>query len=200
MDHISSLMQISLSIHPICMPFIFILINIILAVFFLPCSPMAFIAGAIWGVFYGTIITILAAIASESITFLLSRRFFQYKIQKFLEYRYPKIQSLLLKVIDHDWKVILLVQLNPLIPAASMGYAFGLSNIQFKKYILYSALFMLPLTMLIVLTGSSVLSLLIDGHQLISVLLICLLVLSLKLIIKILSKFFSKIFGVQIDA
>jgi len=193
----TSLIEFSIYTYPLASPLIFIIINILLAIFLLPCSPMAFIAGVIWGGFYGTLITVFSALAAESVTFLLSRSFFQFKIERLLKLRYPKMVMILNKVRVHDWKLILLVQLNPLIPAASMGYAFGLCKIPFLRYILFSGLFMLPLTIMIAMTGSSVMSLLTDGQHWKMILLLGLVVVVLTSLIKNIFKMVSNLFGVQ---
>jgi len=136
-----------------------------MAVFFLPCSPMTLMAGALWGDVYGLIVSICAAIVSSATTFLLSRSFLHGRIERLLMYRYPKGVELLAQAAVHDWKLIAVSQLNPLIPASTLGYAFGLSRVTFTRYILFSGIFMLPLQAMFVMTGHSVISLVTsEGH------------------------------------
>ena len=72
---------------------------------------------------------------------------------------YPKALKFLEHVAIHDWKIIAISHLNPLIPASAMGYAFGLSKINFTRYLFFSMIFMLPLQILFVITGSYLMSL-----------------------------------------
>jgi uncharacterized membrane protein YdjX (TVP38/TMEM64 family) len=146
--------------HPLVAPIVFIGVHTLMAVFFLPCSPMTLMAGALWGGTYGLVVSICAAMMSSATTFLLSRSFLHSKIKNFLMSRYPKVGDLLAQVIVHDWKLIAISQLNPLIPASTMGYAFGLSQVTFARFLMFSAIFMLPLQVLFVVTGYSVASLL----------------------------------------
>jgi len=137
-------------------PVIFIFIHIAMAVFVLPCSMMTFLAGALWGGVLGLTISMLAAILSSVATFLLARSFLRATIRNFLFSRHPTVSQFLERVELHDWQVITLSNLNPLIPASTLGYAFGLSKISLKRYVKFSAISMLPLQFIFVFTGKSV--------------------------------------------
>ena len=165
LEHILGWIQLILAQYPLEAPIVFIAIHTLMAVFFLPCSPMTLLAGVLWGGGYGLSISMLAALASSATTFLLSRSFLHGKIENFLVHRYPKVTELLAQAALHDWKIIAVSQLNPLVPASTLGYAFGLSPITLKRYILFSAIFMLPLQLLFVLTGYSVIGLFVSGGQ-----------------------------------
>jgi len=164
-EHFLAWIQLILLNHPLAAPIVFIGVHTLMAVFFLPCSPMTLMAGALWGGVYGLAISMLAALVSSATTFFLSRSFLHGKIEGFLVHRYPKMAELLAQSAVHDWKLIAVSQLNPLMPSSTMGYAFGLSRITFTRYLLFSGIFMLPLQALFVMTGHSVTSLFTsDGH------------------------------------
>lgn len=151
--------------HPLAAPIVFIGVHTVMAVFFLPCSPMTLMAGALWGSTYGLVVSICAAMVSSATTFLLSRSFLHGKIERFLVHRYPKVAELLVQAAAHDWKLIAVSQLNPLMPSSTMGYAFGLSRVTLTRYLLFSGIFMLPLQALFVMTGHSVTSLFTSDGQ-----------------------------------
>lgn len=151
--------------HPVAAPVLYIGAHVLLAIFFLPCSPMTLIAGALWGGAYGLLVSMVAVTASSAATFLLSRSFLRSRIERFIARRYPKVAGLLDQVAVHDWKIIAASQLNPLIPASTAGYAFGLSRVRLVRYLVLSGIFMLPLQVLYVTTGRSVTSVFTsDGH------------------------------------
>lgn len=154
-----------LSSHPLAAPIVFIGVHTLMAILFLPCSPMTLMAGALWGGAYGLVISAVAAIASSAATFLLSRSFLHGRIEAFITKRYPKVSGLLVQAAVHDWKLIAVSQLNPLIPSSTMGYAFGLSRITLARYLLFSGIFMLPLQVLFVMTGHSVTTLFASDGQ-----------------------------------
>lgn len=146
----------TLSHYPFVAPIIFVCVHIIMAASFLPCSPMTLMAGALWGSNCGLILSMIAAVMSSATTFLLSRTLFHRRIELFFTNRYPRLLQLLTQVTIHDWKIIAISQMNPLVPASALGYAFGLSRIPFRRYLLFSIIFMLPLQALFVMTGHSV--------------------------------------------
>lgn len=159
MEHLLYLVHQFLAQYPIVAPIIFICIHALMAVLFIPCSPMTLMAGALWGQSYGLIISMIAAIVSSSTTFLLSRSFLRDKIEHLLISRYPKAASLLSRTAKHDWKIIAVAQMNPMIPASTMGYIFGLCDIPFLRYVLLSGFFFLPLQIMFVVSGHSAINL-----------------------------------------
>lgn len=197
MEHFLKLLQSILSSYPLAAPLVFIAAHTLMAVFFLPCSPMTLMAGALWGGAYGLVISMVAAITSSATTFLLSHSFLRGKIERFIANRYPKATELLVQAAAHDWKIIAISQLNPLIPASTLGYVFGLSQITLKRYLLFSLLFMLPLQLLFVFTGHSVTSLLTSDGQVIIVLLLVFLIAILPFVGKFIYRKLCQILGVS---
>ena len=145
-----------LILHPLFSPLLFIFFHILFAVCLIPCSPMAVIAGLLWGNWMGLAISTLAAFVSSCCTFGLSRIFLKNTIYKFLIKRYPRTDWFLESTKKHGWKFVASVQLNPVAPGAALGYLFGLTNIEFSIYAGYLLLFMLPLQLLLVVTGGSI--------------------------------------------
>jgi uncharacterized membrane protein YdjX (TVP38/TMEM64 family) len=165
MEHFLGWISLILLKYPLAAPLVFIGVHTLMAAFCLPCSPMTLMAGALWGGVYGLVISMVAAIVSSATTFLLSRSILHGKIENFLVHRFPKVTELLGQAAPHDLKIIAVSQLNPLVPASTLGYVFGLSSITLKRYILFSTIFMLPLQILFVLTGHSVIVLFVSGRH-----------------------------------
>ncbi len=154
-------------------------------------------AGALWGGIYGLAISMVAAVVSSATTFLLSRSFLHSKIECFLAHRYPKVTELLAQAAVHDWKIIAVSQMNPLIPASTMGYIFGLSQVTLKRYLLFSVIFMLPLQFLFVMTGHSVTSLFMSDGQWGVALALIILVAIFTLVGKRIYRSICQLFGVK---
>lgn len=183
--------------HQLAAPIAFIGVHILMAVFFLPCSPMTLLAGTLWGGAYGLFISMLAAIVSSATTFFLSRSLLHCRIETFLVHRYPKLAELLIKATVHDWKLIAIFQLSPMIPSSTMGYAFGLSRITLVRYLLFTGIFMLPLQVLFVMTGHSVIDLFTsDGHWEVALVLISL-VAVVPLVTKHIYKKLCQLYGIK---
>ena len=145
-----------LALHPFTSPVIYVLLHILFATCLIPCSPMTVIAGLLWGKWLGLIISVLGAFLSSCFTFGLSRVFFKNRVYQFLSKRYPQTDWFLEKTKVHGWKFVASAQLNPVVPGSVLGYLFGLTKIEFTLYAVYVILFMLPLQLLLVITGDSI--------------------------------------------
>jgi uncharacterized membrane protein YdjX (TVP38/TMEM64 family) len=142
--------------HPIIAPVLYALLHIIFAVCMIPCSPMAIIAGALWGKWLGLAISIVSAFLSSCTTFWLARIFFRQRIHAFLVKKFKKTDWFLEQVRKKGWKFVATVQLNPVAPGSTLGYLFGLTNISFLVYAFFLLLFMLPLQIILVLCGGMI--------------------------------------------
>lgn len=175
--------------YPIMAPVGYVLIHMAMAALFIPCSPMTIVAGMLWGKYLGLVISVIAATLSTSFTFLLARYFLHDFMAAKLRTRYAKFDWLLSLVERHDWKVVAFVQLNPVFPASTIGYFFGLTRIELKKFAGYSMLFMAPLQLILVQLGA-VLKGPIDATQ---IGLTGTLLLALAILVRYLKKYTSKL-------
>lgn len=155
--------QLFLTEHHVLAPFFYLLTHVLFAICLIPCSPMAVIAGVLWGKWLGLGLSVFAAFVSSCSTFVLSRFFLHDKIYRFLSQRYQKTDWFLEKTRQHGWKFVAMVQLNPAAPGSSLGYLFGLTRITFSVYAFFLLLFMLPLQLTLVICGDSFFSIL-QGH------------------------------------
>lgn len=154
MDVFNTVQQV-LAEHPVLAPLGYVLCHIVFAVCIIPCSPMAVIAGLLWGKWLGLLLSIIGAFSSSCTTFLLSRRYMKQPIYRFLSKRYAKTDWFLEQTHKHGWKFVATVQLNPAAPASTLGYLFGLTEIQFSRYAALTLALMLPLQLLLVVAGDS---------------------------------------------
>ncbi|MDP3705857.1 MAG: VTT domain-containing protein [Legionellaceae bacterium] len=147
--------QVFMTHHMVLSPLIYVLSHILFAICLVPCSPMAVIAGVLWGKWLGLGISITAAFLSSCTTFGLSRLLLRKKIHAFMSKRYAKTDWFLAQTKQHGWKFVATVQLNPAAPGSSLGYLFGLTGIEFSVYAFFLVLFMLPLQIILVICGDS---------------------------------------------
>lgn len=139
--------------HRISAPIFFVLIHTLFAAFFIPCSPLAVIAGIIWGQFYGMLFATLGALSASGFTFMVGR----YLAAGYIESRLnsPSLTWLLKQANKHGWKVVAFTQMNPIFPSSTLGYLYGTTRIPFKTYIMATLLFMMPLQIVLVSIGQS---------------------------------------------
>jgi uncharacterized membrane protein YdjX (TVP38/TMEM64 family) len=154
MDDIFYLINIINTEYYLFAVLIFIIIHVIFAIFFIPCSPLTIFAGTLWGP-SGVIFTIVASLFSNISTFLLARYFLhEYFLNKFHKNKqYIWLDKMTTK---YTWKIVAITQLNPIIPSSTLGYLYGISHIKFKYFILFSFIFSIPLNIAFVLLGSSI--------------------------------------------
>ncbi len=146
--------------YPIIAPIVFTVTQMLMAIFFIPCSPITVLAGMLWGAEYGLLISVFSSLVASSATFLIARIYLRKRIDFWINNHFPRLSILMPEILNHDWKVVAVSQLNPIMPASTLGYFFGLSPIKFMRYLGFSLVFMLPLQFLFVITGSSIFDLL----------------------------------------
>jgi len=142
-----------LELHPILAPFIFIILQVLFAIFALPCSPLTLFAGILWGLGIGIIYSTIATLFASVSTFLLGR----YVIRKRTKEQAMKDWHIkVLALIDkYKWKASLVAHINPLFPASPLGYAFGLSEISLFTFTYGAILGTLPLQLALVGAGDA---------------------------------------------
>lgn len=131
--------------------FFFIFLQAIFAALVLPCSTFTLIAGSVWGIEYGIVISTIATVFSSSLTYTIAR-FAKKRTRRLI------INSLPTNVIffagNNPFTTSLLFHVNPLVPGSISGYIFGLRRIQFTKYISGSLVGTLPLQFFLVFIGN----------------------------------------------
>lgn len=129
--------------NPLWAPAILIAVQLTLATFALPCSPLTVLAGFLWGPLLGLFYSVLATISASFWTFILGRHFLKSWLAETLSGGWPrKIASL---IDRHQWKASIIAHANPVFPGSSLGYLFGLSDISLKVFLIGAFLGTLPL-------------------------------------------------------
>src|SRR6202048_2165442 len=124
------------------------------AVLFLPASVLTLAAGFICGVVKGTIIVSLGSTAGAAAAFIVARTVGHRWVAGRMA-RHPALDAVGRAVEGEAFKVVLLTRLSPLFPYNLLNYAFGLSSVRFKTYVLASWIGMLPGTIMYVYLGSA---------------------------------------------
>ncbi|MBE9230912.1 TVP38/TMEM64 family protein [Cuspidothrix issatschenkoi LEGE 03284] len=133
-------------------PIAFIFIYNLGTLLFIPGSLLTLKGGYLFGLFWGSIYVLIAALLGAILSFLIGRYLSRNWVYKQLE-KHPKF-----KLIDHavgkeGWKIVLLTRLSPVFPFNLLNYGFGVTQVSVKDYILGS-LGILPGTIMYVYMGS----------------------------------------------
>jgi uncharacterized membrane protein YdjX (TVP38/TMEM64 family) len=133
-------------------PLSFIILFNVLTLVGFPGSLLTLKSGYVFGVGWGTFYVLIAAMIGATLAFLfgryLSREWIQQKVAGNIQFR-----AIDQAVTIEGWKIVLLVRLSPLFPFNLTNYAFGVSQISLKNYIIGS-IGILPGTFLYTYMGS----------------------------------------------
>ncbi len=133
-------------------PLIFILFFNVATLLCFPASLLALKAGYVFGLGWGTVYVLVAAILGAILAFwmgrYLTRHWVQQKLQENIRFR-----AIAHAVEKEGWKIVLLTRLSPIFPFNLTNYVFGMTQISLRNYGLGS-LGILPGTVLYTYMGS----------------------------------------------
>jgi uncharacterized membrane protein YdjX (TVP38/TMEM64 family) len=133
-------------------PLAFVAIYNIATVLLIPGSVLTLGSGILFGLGWGTLYVIVAATLGATIAFWIGRNFARGWVSRQLE-KYPKFGAIDRAVAGQGFKIVALVRLSPLFPFNLLNYAFGITQVSLKDYVLGSV-GMIPGTVLYVYLGS----------------------------------------------
>ena len=132
--------------------FVFIPIYVIATVSLVPGSILTVGAGVVFGVTWGSIYVFIGAILGETLAFLLGRYVARDWIKGKIEGN-ETFTALDQALNKEGLKIILLTRLSPIFPFSLLNYAFGVTGISLRDYLLGS-IGMIPMTITYVYLGS----------------------------------------------
>jgi uncharacterized membrane protein YdjX (TVP38/TMEM64 family) len=124
------------------------------AVFFVPGSLLTLGAGFIFGIGKGTLIVSLGSTAGAAAAFLVARGFAHDWVARRIAAR-PMLAAIARAVETEGFRIVFLTRLSPVLPFNLLNYAFGLTAVPFRTYLLASWVGMLPGTLMYVYLGSA---------------------------------------------
>lgn len=122
---------------------------------FVPGSLLTLGAGLLFGVVWGTVAVSAGSVLGATAAFLAGRTLARNAIEKRVA-RNPRFAAIDRAVSDEGFKVVLLTRLSPIFPFNLLNYAYGLTRVSLRDYMLASWIGMLPGTVLYVYLGSAV--------------------------------------------
>ncbi|MDA0837924.1 MAG: TVP38/TMEM64 family protein [Planctomycetota bacterium] len=136
-------------------PIIFSVIYILCSILFIPGSVLTLAAGLLFGVVSGAIMVSVASTTGAALSFLLGRYFARGAIEKKIAGN-EKFAAIDAAVSNEGFKIVLLTRLSPVFPFNLLNYAYGLTKVKFKDYVLGSWIGMMPGTVMYVYLGTLV--------------------------------------------
>ncbi len=133
-------------------PIAYVLLYALAAVAFVPGTVLTLSAGVIFGFVQGTVYAWLGATLGATMAFLAGRYLVRGWVVQKIANR-PRFQALDRAVSQAGFKIVLLTRLSPVFPFNLLNYAFGVTSVAGRDYVLGS-IGMLPITILYVYVGS----------------------------------------------
>jgi uncharacterized membrane protein YdjX (TVP38/TMEM64 family) len=118
-------------------PIVFIFIYNLATLLFIPGSLLTLKGGYLFGFIWGSIYVLIAAILGATLAFLIGRYLSRDWISQQME-KHPKFQAIEQAIAREGWKIVLLTRLSPMFPFNLLNYAFGVTQVSLKDYILGS--------------------------------------------------------------
>ncbi|MEM9802834.1 MAG: TVP38/TMEM64 family protein [Planctomycetota bacterium] len=134
-------------------PLAYGLFYIVAALAFVPGSAITIGAGALFGLFKGTVVVSIASTTAAAIAFLLARTLLRKRVETFAGER-DSFRAIDDAIADGGWKVVGLLRLSPVVPFSALNYLLGLTGVRYVPAILVSWIAMLPGTLLYVYFGA----------------------------------------------
>jgi uncharacterized membrane protein YdjX (TVP38/TMEM64 family) len=126
--------------------------------FFVPGSLLTLGAGWAFGIVWGSIAVSIGSLLGATAAFLAGRTLVRGLIEDRVT-RNPRFAAIDRAVAEQGFKIVLLTRLSPVFPFNLLNYAYGLTRVSLKDYVLASWIGMLPGTALYVYIGSAAKSL-----------------------------------------
>ena len=115
----------------------FIVVYVAAAVTLAPAFLLTFAAGAIFGLWRGTLIVFCAALLGAMAVYGLAAPLAHGRIMRRLE-RDARVAAIRRAVVGDALWVMFLLRLSPLVPYVLLNYALALSGVRFKHFVLAS--------------------------------------------------------------
>ena len=133
-------------------PIAFIIIYNIATLLFIPGSLLTLKGGCLFGFLWGSVYVLIAAIIGATFAFLVGRFISRDWVYQQIGNK-PNFQAIDKAVAKNGFKIVFLTRLSPIFPFNLLNYAFGITQVSLKDYILGS-IGMIPGTAMYVYMGS----------------------------------------------
>ena len=131
----------------------------LLPAFFIPVAVLALAGGLLFGLVRGSIYTFVGALLNCALMFLLARHIGREKIRALVRKKLPQPWQGRMEGLGGREGALLLVilRLIPAVPYNLINYAFGLTAMPFRTYLLASAIGIIPGTLAFINIGDKAL-------------------------------------------
>lgn len=121
----------------------------------LPAFLITAANGLFFGMFWGTLVSLIGAMGGALVSFLISRWFYDHYVKRVLKDK--KAAEYIEKISGrHGFKIILIARLIPIVSFDLISYAAGLSSIKSRSFALATLIGMTPATIVYTMLGHKI--------------------------------------------
>ncbi len=132
---------------------LFALVYAVATVLMIPGSLLTLAGGAVFGLLPGFVTILHGATLGAALAFLVSRFVARKRIESWIQQK-PSFSVIDKAVAKQGWKIVFLTRLSPIFPFNFQNYAYGLTSVAFRHYLLATWIGMVPGTFLYVYFGT----------------------------------------------
>lgn len=138
--------------HPLLLPFAFLFVHLIASLMPVPRTVLCVVAGLVFGLMGGIILSQVSAMAGALLGFVIAR----YLNGNFLVVEnLPRLGKLIERAEAGGWQLVAWARVLPIVPHPVANYAFGLTQIRMRDYLIGSFIGMLPASVIYANLGAS---------------------------------------------
>jgi uncharacterized membrane protein YdjX (TVP38/TMEM64 family) len=132
---------------------LFVVVYVIAAVVLVPCAILTLAAGFLFGLPLGVALTSVGSVLGAAAAFVVGRFGARDWVAQRIGTR-PRFHALVAATHTDGFVLVLLARLSPVIPYILLNYAFSVTRVRFRDYMLATWIGMLPAIVLYVYAGT----------------------------------------------
>ena len=118
-------------------PLLFVLGYVAASLVLAPSVLLTFAAGAVFGLWRGTLIVFIGAFVGSSVVYAVGARLARSRVLQWVE-RDPRVRSVRNAVARDSLWIMFLLRLSPLVPFVLLNYALAVSGVRYRDFALAS--------------------------------------------------------------
>lgn len=116
-------------------PVLFVALYVVASLTMAPAFILTFAAGAVWGLWYGSVLVYIGAVLGASAVHILAAQLLRSRVIRWLD-RDPRVAAVRRAVAGQGVWMMFLLRLSPIIPFVQLNYALVLSGVRYREYII----------------------------------------------------------------
>jgi uncharacterized membrane protein YdjX (TVP38/TMEM64 family) len=118
-------------------PVLFVALYIVATIVPSPAFILSIAAGAVWGLWRGTLLVYVAAVLGSSAVFALASPLTHSRLLRWFD-RSPRVAAARQAIVGQGLWIMFLLRLSPLVPYVFLNYALALGGVRYRDYVVAS--------------------------------------------------------------